>query len=114
MLSLRSVFLKRKLRYRCCNGCGVGDPDASWREHSVEPCDGCVVERSDPRKLLARAHAAEVPGRGGVAAQAVPHRHMLGGEGGKRGPVLDAVALRMTEDQIIRQVLQGGGNMGVG
>ncbi len=28
-----------------------------------------------------------------------------------RGPALDMVASRMTEDQIIRQVLQGGGNM---
>jgi ubiquinol-cytochrome c reductase cytochrome b subunit len=28
-----------------------------------------------------------------------------------RGPALDSVASRMTEDQIIRQVLQGGGNM---
>ena len=28
-----------------------------------------------------------------------------------RGPALDAIASRMTEDQIIRQVLQGGGNM---
>jgi ubiquinol-cytochrome c reductase cytochrome b subunit len=28
-----------------------------------------------------------------------------------RGPTLDTVASRMTEDQIIRQVLQGGGNM---
>jgi hypothetical protein len=31
--------------------------------------------------------------------------------GGQRGPALDAIASRMTEDQIIRQVLQGGGNM---
>jgi ubiquinol-cytochrome c reductase cytochrome b subunit len=37
--------------------------------------------------------------------------HSLGGEGGLRGPTLDAIATRMTEDQIIRQVLQGGGNM---
>lgn len=37
--------------------------------------------------------------------------HSLGGEGGLRGPALDAIATRMTEDQIIRQVLQGGGNM---
>ncbi len=37
--------------------------------------------------------------------------HSLGGEGGLRGPALDAIASRMTEDQIIRQVLQGGGNM---
>jgi len=37
--------------------------------------------------------------------------HSIGGEGGLRGPALDAVATHMTEDQIIRQVLQGGGNM---
>jgi ubiquinol-cytochrome c reductase cytochrome b subunit len=37
--------------------------------------------------------------------------HALGGRGGMRGPALDAIAARMTEDQIIRQVLQGGGNM---
>jgi ubiquinol-cytochrome c reductase cytochrome b subunit len=37
--------------------------------------------------------------------------HALGGVGGMRGPALDAIAARMTEDQIIRQVLQGGGNM---
>lgn len=37
--------------------------------------------------------------------------HALGGEGGMRGPALDSIAARMTEDQIIRQVLQGGGNM---
>ena len=37
--------------------------------------------------------------------------HALGGEGGQRGPALDAVAVRLTEDQLIRQVIQGGGNM---
>jgi len=37
--------------------------------------------------------------------------HSIGGAGGMRGPALDGVASRMTEDQIIRQVLQGGGNM---
>jgi ubiquinol-cytochrome c reductase cytochrome b subunit len=37
--------------------------------------------------------------------------HSLGGVGGQRGPALDSIASRMTEDQIIRQVLQGGGNM---
>jgi ubiquinol-cytochrome c reductase cytochrome b subunit len=37
--------------------------------------------------------------------------HALGGAGGKRGPALDEVAVRMTQDQLIRQVLQGGGNM---
>ena len=37
--------------------------------------------------------------------------HSLDGLGGLRGPALDSIASRMTEDQIIRQVLQGGGNM---
>ncbi|MDQ2833394.1 MAG: cytochrome b N-terminal domain-containing protein [Acidobacteriota bacterium] len=37
--------------------------------------------------------------------------HSIGGEGGLRGPALDAISAHMTEDQIIRQVLQGGGNM---
>jgi ubiquinol-cytochrome c reductase cytochrome b subunit len=37
--------------------------------------------------------------------------HALGGRGGQRGPELDAVAVRLTQDQLIRQVIQGGGNM---
>jgi ubiquinol-cytochrome c reductase cytochrome b subunit len=37
--------------------------------------------------------------------------HELDGLGGQRGPALDSVATRLTEDQIVRQVLQGGGNM---
>jgi ubiquinol-cytochrome c reductase cytochrome b subunit len=37
--------------------------------------------------------------------------HSLGGEGGQRGPALDGVANRLTRDQLIQQVLQGGGNM---
>ena len=37
--------------------------------------------------------------------------HSIGGLGGMRGPALDDVATRLTEDQLIRQVLLGGGNM---
>ncbi len=37
--------------------------------------------------------------------------HMIAGMGGQRGPALDEVATRLTEDQLYRQVLQGGGNM---
>jgi ubiquinol-cytochrome c reductase cytochrome b subunit len=37
--------------------------------------------------------------------------HSLGGEGGKRGPALDSVALRLTPDELIDQVIMGGGNM---
>jgi ubiquinol-cytochrome c reductase cytochrome b subunit len=37
--------------------------------------------------------------------------HALDDRGGHRGPALDAVAVRLTHDQLIRQVIQGGGNM---
>ncbi len=37
--------------------------------------------------------------------------HALGGRGGKRGPALDDVAVTLTSDQLVRQVIQGGGNM---
>lgn len=37
--------------------------------------------------------------------------HSLGGEGGHRGPALDEVATRLTSIQMVRQVIQGGGNM---
>ena len=37
--------------------------------------------------------------------------HALDDKGGQRGPALDKVALRLTRDQLIRQVIQGGGNM---
>ena len=37
--------------------------------------------------------------------------HSLDGSGGQRGPALDGVATRLTGDQLVRQVIQGGGNM---
>ena len=37
--------------------------------------------------------------------------HALGGRGGRRGPALDDVAVTLTSDQLVRQVIQGGGNM---
>lgn len=37
--------------------------------------------------------------------------HALGGEGGQRGPALDGVATRLTDPEMVRQVIQGGGNM---
>jgi ubiquinol-cytochrome c reductase cytochrome b subunit len=37
--------------------------------------------------------------------------HSLGELGGQRGPALDKVAVRLTPDQLVRQVIQGGGNM---
>ncbi len=37
--------------------------------------------------------------------------HSIGDSGGKRGPALDRVATSLTRDQLVRQVIQGGGNM---
>jgi ubiquinol-cytochrome c reductase cytochrome b subunit len=37
--------------------------------------------------------------------------HAIGGIGGQRGPDLADVGARLTKDQLIRQVIQGGGNM---
>ncbi|HEY9503899.1 MAG TPA: cytochrome c, partial [Pyrinomonadaceae bacterium] len=37
--------------------------------------------------------------------------HSIGSEGGLRGPALDRVATRLTSDQLVRQVIQGSGNM---
>ncbi|MBY0526623.1 MAG: cytochrome b N-terminal domain-containing protein [Gemmataceae bacterium] len=37
--------------------------------------------------------------------------HALDGKGGHRGPDLTDVATRLTRDELIRQVIQGGGNM---
>ena len=37
--------------------------------------------------------------------------HSIGGTGGKRGPALDSVGTTLTYDQLVRQVIQGGGNM---
>jgi len=64
-----------------------------------------------PPRLLESRSALER--QGAVVFQAMQCRncHSLGGEGGQRGPALDAVATRLTEDQLIRQVLQGRGNM---
>jgi ubiquinol-cytochrome c reductase cytochrome b subunit len=64
-----------------------------------------------PQKLLEGRSALER--QGAVVFQGMQCRncHSLGGEGGQRGPALDAVATRLTEDQLIRQVLQGRGNM---
>ncbi len=68
---------------------------------------------SDPVPVAYLEHRTPLERRGALVFQEKQCRdcHSLGSVGGKRGPALDAIAAEMTEDQIIRQVLQGGGNM---
>jgi len=64
-----------------------------------------------PERFLRSSTALER--RGALVFQVKQCRncHSLGERGGERGPALDSVAVRLTEDQLIRQVIQGGGNM---
>ncbi|GIW81185.1 MAG: hypothetical protein KatS3mg105_2992 [Gemmatales bacterium] len=83
---------------------------ADWSPHmfawSGTPVPEHIVKRSSPRQL-----------QGVLVLQNKDCRncHALDGQGGRRGPDLSDVGVRLTRDQLIRQVLQGtekeGGNM---
>jgi ubiquinol-cytochrome c reductase cytochrome b subunit len=64
-----------------------------------------------PAKYLQGRTALERQGALVFQAKQCHNCHSLDGQGGKRGPALDRIALQMTPDQLIRQVIQGGGNM---
>ena len=64
-----------------------------------------------PVKYIHGRTPLELQGANVLQVKQCRNCHMLGGLGGERGPALDGVASRLTEDQLIRQVLQGGGNM---
>ena len=64
-----------------------------------------------PAAFLADRSPLELQGALIIQAKQCRNCHSFGGEGGQRGPALDAVATRLNEDQLTRQVLQGGGNM---
>jgi ubiquinol-cytochrome c reductase cytochrome b subunit len=64
-----------------------------------------------PEKFLHSTTALERQGALVLQVKQCRNCHSLGNTGGKRGPALDSVAVRMTHDQLIRQVIQGGGNM---
>ncbi len=68
---------------------------------------------SDPVPTADLVHRSPLEHQGALVFQNKQCRncHALGGVGGQRGPALDTIATRMSEDQLIRQVLQGGGNM---
>jgi ubiquinol-cytochrome c reductase cytochrome b subunit len=64
-----------------------------------------------PEPFLAKATPVERQGSLVFQLKQCRNCHALGDAGGRRGPALDDVATRLTRDQLIRQVLQGGGNM---
>lgn len=64
-----------------------------------------------PRRYLQNRTPLELQGALVFQNKQCRNCHALGGVGGRRGPSLDTVATRLTRDQLIRQVLQGGGNM---
>ena len=64
-----------------------------------------------PVRLLHGTTALERQGALVFQAKQCRNCHSLGDSGGQRGPALDGVAVRLTQNQLIRQVIQGGGNM---
>jgi len=64
-----------------------------------------------PAQYLSGRTAKERQGALVFQAKQCHNCHALGGIGGQRGPALDDVALDLTQDQLVRQVIQGGGNM---
>jgi ubiquinol-cytochrome c reductase cytochrome b subunit len=64
-----------------------------------------------PTKFLENRSPLERQGAIVFQAKQCRNCHSLDKVGGERGPALDDVATRLTEDQLYRQVLQGGGNM---
>jgi ubiquinol-cytochrome c reductase cytochrome b subunit len=64
-----------------------------------------------PQRMILHTTALERQGALVFQVKQCRNCHALGGTGGKRGPALDTVAVRLTPDQLVRQVIQGGGNM---
>jgi len=64
-----------------------------------------------PKQFLQNRTALERQGALVFQVKQCHNCHSLANQGGKRGPALDSVAVRLTQDQLIRQVIQGGGNM---
>jgi ubiquinol-cytochrome c reductase cytochrome b subunit len=64
-----------------------------------------------PSQYLHNRSALERQGALVFQAKQCHNCHSLNNQGGKRGPALDSAAVLLTHDQLIRQVIQGGGNM---
>jgi ubiquinol-cytochrome c reductase cytochrome b subunit len=64
-----------------------------------------------PKKYLEGRPPLELQGSLVMQSMQCRNCHAIGGIGGSRGPDLSDVGIRLTKDQLVRQVIQGGGNM---
>ncbi|MCX6971650.1 MAG: cytochrome b N-terminal domain-containing protein [Verrucomicrobia bacterium] len=64
-----------------------------------------------PKKFLEGRSPLELQGSLVIQSMQCRNCHAIDGIGGQRGPDLADVGARLTKDQLVRQVIQGGGNM---
>jgi ubiquinol-cytochrome c reductase cytochrome b subunit len=64
-----------------------------------------------PAEYLKGRTPLEIQGAILIQAKQCRNCHSLSGAGGMRGPALDTTATRLTRNELVRQILQGGGNM---
>ncbi len=64
-----------------------------------------------PTRIVQRLSPLELQGAVVLQNKACRNCHALDGKGGQRGPDLTDVGTRLNRDAMIRQVVQGGGNM---
>lgn len=72
--------------------------------------DGWTADPTPPQYLKGRS-PLELQGALVLQYKQCRNCHAIDGIGGKRGPDLADVGMRLTEPQLVRQVIQGGGNM---
>ncbi len=80
---------------------------------SSDPIPEQMLSWDKPDLKTERTQLSPLELQGAVVLQNKSCRncHALDGVGGQRGPDLAGVSLRLTRDQLVRQVSQGGGNM---
>jgi len=64
-----------------------------------------------PKQFLVGRAPLELQGSVIIQSMQCRNCHAIDGIGGQRGPDLADVGARLTKDQLVRQVIQGGGNM---
>lgn len=64
-----------------------------------------------PERMVKQLRPLELQGAAVFQVKTCRNCHALDGIGGERGPDLTHVAIRLTHDELIRQVIQGGGLM---